>query len=405
MTPPRTATGLGTGPARPGRDRMPSRRGSARTGAVNASIALGVSVVVAAALLLGRFDGDITGFFWVGGELPLSPYLAEDSVRINDGAGYDGQMFLTVALDPALRHPGSRAALDNPRYRYGRIGYPILGHVMAFGRPAAIPWALVLINVVASAGLVLLGTGIAGLDAGTGSPPRSSVLLLAAPGVWVALCLSTADLLGAALLLAGCLAVRRNRDTAAAVSLGAACLVRETYLASVLALSIFRYAGGRGDAARKLAVAAIPSLAWLAYVRLTLGGGTGGVRENLGFPGAGIVASVGNAVRREISPAGAFESYCLGLLLAAALVVLADAWMMRRRWTPEQVAVLPFVALLIFSRPQVLEYHGGYLRAFLPVLLVPNLTPRDEGFSRGKKVVILLGLAGSVAYVFNMVVP
>ena len=50
--------------------------------------------------------------------------MKKSSIFINKGeVGYDGQQFLTIALDPALKNIESISALDNPRYRYRRIMY------------------------------------------------------------------------------------------------------------------------------------------------------------------------------------------------------------------------------------------------------------------------------------------
>ncbi len=66
------------------------------------------------------------------------------------GEGYDGQFAYQIALDPL----GAAPYLDAPAYRYQRILYPMLAHALALGRPEAIPWALIAINVAA----IALGT-------------------------------------------------------------------------------------------------------------------------------------------------------------------------------------------------------------------------------------------------------
>lgn len=58
--------------------------------------------------------------------------------------GYDGQFAYYIAVDPI----GALGRLDNPAYRYQRILYPMLARLLALGRPALVPWMLLLINVV-----------------------------------------------------------------------------------------------------------------------------------------------------------------------------------------------------------------------------------------------------------------
>ena len=67
-----------------------------------------------------------------------------------------GQLFLTIALDHALHHRKSIAALDNPRYRYRMIMYPFLGYFIGLGRPIPVSYALVGINIFCIMSLVSL---------------------------------------------------------------------------------------------------------------------------------------------------------------------------------------------------------------------------------------------------------
>ena len=63
------------------------------------------------------------------------------------GIGYDGQQAYAIALDPI----NASAKLDRPSYRYMRIIYPLLAHILAVGRHNLIPWSLLIVNIVAAA--------------------------------------------------------------------------------------------------------------------------------------------------------------------------------------------------------------------------------------------------------------
>jgi hypothetical protein len=108
---------------------------------------------------IGGGDGSLI-FLW--GEVPwqyyglLSDWLCAAPVTLLEswasgnssrGNGYDGQMFLSLGLDPGLRHEGTIAALDLPLYRYRRILYPLLGYLLGLGNPALIPYSMVAINL------------------------------------------------------------------------------------------------------------------------------------------------------------------------------------------------------------------------------------------------------------------
>jgi len=64
--------------------------------------------------------------------------------------GYDGQFAYQIAIDPANAAP----YLDVPAYRYQRILYPLLAHLLSLGNDQVIPWVLIAINVIS----VVLGT-------------------------------------------------------------------------------------------------------------------------------------------------------------------------------------------------------------------------------------------------------
>ena len=64
--------------------------------------------------------------------------------------GYDGQFAYQIAKDPA----NAAAFLDEPAYRYQRILYPFLAHLLSLGNIDVIPWMLILINIVS----LILGT-------------------------------------------------------------------------------------------------------------------------------------------------------------------------------------------------------------------------------------------------------
>lgn len=61
------------------------------------------------------------------------------------GEGYDGQFYYYLAVDPA----NARFYMDSPGYRYLRPVYPAAARALALGFREAIPWTLLLVNLVA----------------------------------------------------------------------------------------------------------------------------------------------------------------------------------------------------------------------------------------------------------------
>ena len=93
-----------------------------------------IGVVVFGWLYWKYCDGNVTGFFRIGSEFSLSPFLNPDKILTFKGEiGYDGQQFLSIALDPGLANESTILSLDNPAYRYRRILYPLLGYLFGGG--------------------------------------------------------------------------------------------------------------------------------------------------------------------------------------------------------------------------------------------------------------------------------
>lgn len=65
----------------------------------------------------------------------------------SDEEGYDGQFAYYLARDPDPDRV--RGYLDAPAYRYQRILYPVMAHLLALGRPGLIPWTLIAVNLAA----------------------------------------------------------------------------------------------------------------------------------------------------------------------------------------------------------------------------------------------------------------
>jgi hypothetical protein len=65
----------------------------------------------------------------------------------NGTIGYDGQFAYQIARQPFDAAP----FLDIPPYRYQRVLYPLAARFVTVGQPALIPWALVILNLIALA--------------------------------------------------------------------------------------------------------------------------------------------------------------------------------------------------------------------------------------------------------------
>src|SRR5262245_61626678 len=98
------------------------------------ALLVGATYGLALLLLLATHAGDPRFFATLGPQ-----WLRHDP---GGGKAADGIIFHAIALEPF----GGEIA---SAYRRERILYPLLAHVLALGRPALVPWALVLLNWLA----------------------------------------------------------------------------------------------------------------------------------------------------------------------------------------------------------------------------------------------------------------
>ncbi|GBC80292.1 hypothetical protein HRbin09_01527 [bacterium HR09] len=328
---------------------------------------VGMIAAVTAAFLIFTLNLSPTGFFRIGDRFPPSPRVGALRPLVFAGEpGFDGQFFLTIALDPLLQEPGSVAALDEPGYRYRRILYPALGWLLAGGVPWLIPWALVAINVASFAALCTL------LAKGTDDSWWRGGLFFCCVGAWVSLFMSTADLLSTLLVLAFLLDLARHRPARASVLLGAAALTREVNL---VLMPVSLLAGWRDAKLRGVlynAAALLPAVGWNVYVlqRFPSSRSIAGTTHNFGWPFEGLWAK---ATAMAASPFGVkplMEAFLLAsLLIAGAWCAGQRAWWRDERWVLAASSAL-FMLIICLSSTQVLGYFVNHCRVFLPVLVI-----------------------------------
>ena len=374
-----------------------------------AKIGIVITIVCAITitLLALTFHGKITGFFRIGDILPISPLINDKSAHIFKGeVGYDGQMFLTIALDPALKHEGTIAALDNPMYRYRRIGYPILGYLLGFGKPNLIPYSMVLINVLCIIILFLIVTKLRDKDYLIGNDIKSSpFLMLAIPGIWVSLSLSTSDLLGTTLLATSLLLLNSRRDVLASLVLSGACLTREVYILTAISFSLYMLIHRRKKASISFFLSTVPVVCWYFYVNMHMQKGTFGLQENISFiPFVGIIDKIRSIAEVNLDISSIFEVFCFMIFLMITGYVILSVVYSIKNLNLTQVAALPFIAILAISNIQILEYHVNYLRIFLDAWVILFLLSGGKWFVHSVRGLFLLSGIASAAYIANYII-
>jgi hypothetical protein len=270
-------------------------------------------------------------------------------------AGYDGQFYYRLALDPfnwAATAFGIR--MDQP-YRYTRIGYPLVTWVLSLGQHSWVPVMLVVVNLASITAMGVLG-GMLARDSGRNA--LWGLLFVAYFGLIISVGRDTMEPLSDACMLAGMLCYRRQRYIWASVLIGYSVVVNETALALPVAIALWRIWGFWKARAIK---PGLKDLGWVvpgaAYVVLSLAqkafGGLKGaaassdVTRNLTFPFQGIIDGLYQDFRHiSFTHMGLYDYNLLEFVTLAAFVVTAFL-VIRRSTIPayEKLAFTLFVLI------------------------------------------------------------
>jgi hypothetical protein len=160
-------------------------------------------------------------------------------------AGYDGQFYYRLALDPFNWNKTAFGITMDQSYRYTRIGYPFVVWIASLGQHQLVPVMLVAVNLLGVAAIAMLG-GMFARDSGRHA--LWGLAFAAYFGLAISVGRDTAEPLAEACMLGGLLAYRRGAAAStggrryalatALFTLGA--ITRETILLAPAAIAVTR---------------------------------------------------------------------------------------------------------------------------------------------------------------------
>ncbi len=347
---------------------------------LSAGVIAGVaSAVVAAARIAVAGHRNIASFIVVGSDHVRA--RIPTGVPITSGQGYDGQFYYRMALGPLNFNRTAHGIRMDSLSRFERVGYPAFAWLVAAGRSWLVPWSLVIVNVVGLACLGVLGAVIAR------GARHHAWWGLVLPGyfgfVWV-LSRDLAEIVTATFVVAGVVALRRDRFVLAGAAFGVAVLSRETALLVVALVALERpLARARGwivarrarsalqgastvDATRTIPVVSwiLPGAVfatWQLIARLATGSWpllTSG-QNNLDFPFAGFVQG--------------FRHYLGALPTRAALLWFGELFVL-------MVVVVAAALALRTTTARLYERVAWLAYGVLAATLAPGIWLGDVGF-------------------------
>jgi hypothetical protein len=180
-------------------------------------------------------------------------------LRLVPSAGYDGQFYYRLALDPFNWHATAFGITMDQSYRYTRIGYPVLAWIFSLGQHQLVPVVLVVLNLFGVAAMAMLGAAFARQS---GRHALWGLAFAAYFGLVISMGRDTAEPLAEACMLGGLLAYRRGTGgmyvlATALFAYGA--ITRETILFAPAAIAVTRLIA----IARRRANPGLADLTWV----------------------------------------------------------------------------------------------------------------------------------------------
>jgi hypothetical protein len=299
-----------------------------------------VALVLTLAITLDvrTYGGNLTGFIQFGTTFAHATHPPSGAL-VSSPSGYDGQFFYVQALDPLLLHDSTVGALraSGEAFRMQRVGYPALAALLAGGRPGAIPFALLAVNVLL---LITVAAAFAIYARRQGWSTLWALAIALMPGMLLATARDLSDPLALAGLVSGLLLWRGGRRWPAALALAVAVLTREVMMLAVVAVAAeacvrgYRARATRGawraTASQVWPVVVIPTTvfaAWQAYLMARYGGPIGGAP--LSLPLMNLVSELKGSFR-GYAPTAVWDLANVLLILAASGAAICS---LRRRVT------------------------------------------------------------------------
>jgi len=323
-----------------------------------------------------NYGGNWTALYCTGARLGVPAPLASEHVwQFTGSNGFDGQMYHYIAHDPLMRDASLAGHVDDPRLRYRRILVPGLAYLLAGGHSRWIdPAYYALILAFIAAGVYWTATWCRHI----GRSSTWGLLFLLLPATLISVDRMVVDVALAA-LAAGFACNLRVPSWRLFAILSAAALTRETGFLLLAAYCGFLLWSRRPAQSAIFSLAAVPSLAWYAFVQAH----TSPDHYRASFV---PLSAIWTDIVHPLSyPAGmrllGLARACDYLALAGILMAFALGlrWNLRRNPDPMGLAVVGFVAMgLILQNTDHWLSVYDYGRVYAPVLLFLGLQGLDR---------------------------
>lgn len=345
---------------------------------------------------------------WANGHISLfimsgvkfsHPALMSPHISHVTKAGYDGQFYYRLALNPFNWHTTAYGITMDHNYRYTRIGYPLVAWILSLGQHRLVPTVLVVINLICIGIVGWLGGRFA---RESGRHALWGLLFVAYFGLVISIGRDMSEPLADACMLGGLLAYRHSRYVLAALLIAYGAITNEPILVLAVAIALTRLY----QMYRRRARPGLPDLVWVlpgaAYVVLQgiehvlvkgRVGGAADVTANLTWPFKAMLPGLYRDFHRMSWTHLGMYDINLIEFIALAIVVLAGLLVLRSTTAPlqERVAFVGFVLVeMVLASGQFWDsvfgdgrtYIDAYLLAVIMLLATPSRATSTADGSR-----------------------
>lgn len=296
------------------------------------------------------------------------PALRSIPHAVVEGAGYDGQFYAQIALDPLLRDPAFALALDGPDYRGRRILMPWAAYILGMGNGWYVLQAYALLNVFSWVilGVVLLRW----LPPGRVQPVAAWIACMLSGALLTSMRYAVPDGPTVLLVVLGVAAIERHRHGLSTLMFTLAGLARETGVLGAAALPV----PDRLKPALRLLLIPLPLVLWMLWLRtMDFPVATAGL-NNLALPFSGYLEKW-SVTFQDLSMSGWRSAARFSVFELISLTTQVVVLMSYRNWSNAwwRVGIAYAVLMLILGQPVWEGNPGAIVRVVCQLTIAFNV--------------------------------
>ena len=208
------------------------------------------------------------------------------------------------------------------------------------------------------------------------SNQKRILLILAIPGLWIVLRISTVEILSNLLFLLSYLLISKERHRLALLTIGLACLAKETMLIFAASYAVVFLVNRNWKILLEMPLFFSPFILWQSYLIHRFGlGGDFEEGHNFKYPFIGIYEKFEILLTEENNK----HEYIFFIILCISIIFLLTKIKVIFKDHPYLIlGTLSYLLLFSISSRAIYDYHLSYNRVYIPVFLFLVLVQKQK---------------------------